>query len=337
MLLKPSINDCLLWQDNRPTAVFKSCPEDFIVKEVLDWDFAGHGEHLYLYIEKTNSNTAWVAKQLARFYGVPPRDVGYSGLKDRHAVTSQYFSLRLPGVKPDDYALPEHAEYRVLNHVLHDKKLKRGNHKYNDFIIRLREVTGHKALIEQRLNFIRDEGCPNLFDSQRFGHNNLNLVRFSQWVAGELELRKRDEKSRVLSALRASFFNRQLGERVNNHTWQQVVTGDTVMLDGSNSHFVADVVDETLRRRVAEKDLHPAGILLGADSDVAENSGRLNLLMRRERLQQGYRPLRLKVVGLAWQYTGEGDLILKMRLPAGAYASGVVRQVFAIFPESEKL
>lgn len=329
MHLKPSITDCLLWKNDRCEAVFKSCPEDFIVKEVLDWDFAGQGEHLYLYIEKINSNTAWVAKQLARFYGVPPRDVGYSGLKDRHAVTSQYFSVRLPGVKPDGYELPQHDEYRVLSHRLHDKKLKRGNHKYNDFIIRLREVKGDKTLIEQRLSFIRDNGCPNLFDSQRFGHENNNLTRLSMWVSGELELRKRDEKSLVLSALRASLFNRQLGERVKNQTWQQVIAGDTVMLDGSNSYFVVECLDDKLAQRVTEKDLHPAGYLVGADSDFAEKSDRLSTLMQRERLHQGYRPLRLNVIGLTWQ-TEEGQLNLKMRLPAGAYASGVIRQVFVI-------
>ncbi len=310
---------------------------------ILNWDFKGQGEHIFLHIQKTNCNTVWIAKQLAKFYGVPPRDVGYSGLKDRHAVTTQYFSVRLPGVKPDSYELPEHEEYQVIGHTLHDKKLKRGNHKYNDFIIRLRDVAGDCDVIEQRLAFIRDNGCPNFFDSQRFGHNNNNLTRLSAWVSGEIELRKRDEKSIVLSALRSSIFNQQLAQRVANDTWQQVIGGDMVILDGSNSHFRTDTdsIDDEIKQRAEKKDIHPAGILIGYDSTDAGLGGEhgielgeqtemlmtLMTLMKREHLQQGYRSLRLNVQNLAWQRDGD-DWIINMRLPTGAYASGVVRQVF---------
>ena len=230
-------------KNNRATAVFKSRPEDFVVNEILAWDFKGQGEHIFLEIEKTNCNTAWVAKQLAKFYGVLPRDVGFSGLKDCHAVTMQHFSIRLPGVKPNQYKLPVHAEYRVISHVLHDRKLKRGNHKMNEFIIHLRNVEGDLSCIEKRLAFIRDNGCPNLFDSQRFGHENNNLQRLYAWGNGEIELRKCDEKSIVLSALRAAIFNRQLGEQINDNTWQQVLPGDVAKLSGSHSYFVAEKVD----------------------------------------------------------------------------------------------
>ncbi len=327
MQLTTHINECLLWQDNRATGVFKSCTEDFIVNEILNWDFKGQGEHIFLHIEKTNCNTAWVAKQLARFYGVPPRDVGYSGLKDRHAVTTQYFSVRLPGVKPNSYSLPEHNEYRVIGHILHDKKLKRGNHKYNDFTICLRNVSGDTDIIEQRLAFIRDNGCPNFFDSQRFGHDNNNLTRLSAWVDGEIDLRKRDEKSLVLSALRASIFNRQLSERVADNTWQQVLAGDTLILDGSNSHFHADSIDDELIQRAKQQDIHPAGLLVGAESEFIEKTEKLATLMKREHLQQSYRPLRLNVQNLSWQQKNN-HWVIKMRLPAGAYASGVVKQLF---------
>ncbi|PID65436.1 MAG: pseudouridine synthase [Gammaproteobacteria bacterium] len=323
------INDCLLWQDKRATGMFKSCPEDFVVEEGLDWDFKGQGEHLFLQIEKTNCNTAWVAKQLARFYKVPPRDVGYSGLKDRQAVTKQYFSIRLPGIKPGSYELPEHKEYRVIAHHLHDKKLKRGYHQYNDFTVRLRDVTGDHAVLQQRLAFICQHGCPNFFDSQRFGHNKHNLHRLSAWIKGDIEPRKRDEKGLLLSALRASVFNRQLAERVKKNSWQRVLTGDTVILDGSNSRFQIEKVDEIIRRRAVHKDIHPAGVLVGADSDFVGNSERLAILMRREHLQESYRSFRLNVRQLKWDCQGK-DWLIRMRLPTGAYASGVIRQLFRL-------
>ncbi len=327
--MKTYIEQCLLWKENRAAGFFKQNPEDFIVREVLEWDFTGEGEHIFLQIEKIGCNTAWVAKQLAKFYGVPPRDVSYSGLKDRHAKTTQYFSIRVPGVKAGLYDIPKHDEYRVIFHSLHHKKLKRGNHKFNDFIIRLRDVSGDIALVEEHLAFIRDNGCPNLFDTQRFGHGNNNLLRLMAWVNGEIELRKRDEKSIVLSALRASIFNRQLAERVQNNTWQKVLDGDRVILDGSHSHFTPETIDETITQRAAEKDIHPAGILVGESSDFSEKTEMLETLMRREHLKEDYRPLRLNVQNLQWQAEGK-DFVICLRLPSGAYASGVIKQVFAI-------
>ncbi|PID63711.1 MAG: tRNA pseudouridine(13) synthase TruD [Gammaproteobacteria bacterium] len=330
-MLSPYITDCRLWPVGLASATFKSQPTDFVVDEILQWDFKGRGEHIFLYIEKTNCNTAWVAKQLARFYGVPPRDVGYSGLKDRHAVTRQYFSIRLPGVKPDSYDLPEHDEYRVVSHTLHDKKLKRGNHPYNDFVIRLRQIEGDRALIDERLAFIRDHGSPNLFDTQRFGHDNNNLRHLEQWVKGELDVRKRDEKGRLLSAFRSALFNRQLGMRIADDSWQQIVAGDTVMLAGTNSFFVAETVDEALIQRAKAQDIHPAGTLVGHQDHWGDidglDSDALRELMRREHLNTGYRPLRLRVENLSWAFEGD-DCVVSMRLPTGGYASGVIHQVF---------
>ncbi len=333
-MLTDCINDCLLWQSQRASAVFKQEFSDFIVEEQLNWTFKGEGEHLFLFIEKTNCNTVWIAKQLARFYHVPPRDIGYSGLKDRHAVTRQYFSVRLPGVKPDSYDLPEHDEYRVLSHTLHDKKLKRGNHSHNDFTIRLREVRGDKQGIEARLRFIRENGCPNLFDNQRFGHDNNNLSRFEAWASGHLDVRKRNEKSLLLSAFRSALFNRQLATRVADGTWQQIIAGDTVMLAGSNSYFVADSLTAELQQRASDKDIHPAGCLVG-EQDVLEDMGSVDStavreLLRRERLTTGYRPLRLIVENLHWHFEEPSNCIISMRLPTGAYASGVVKQIFDI-------
>ncbi len=267
------------------------------------------------------------AKQLARFYQVPLRDIGYSGLKDRHAVTRQYFSVRLPGVKPGTYTLPEHDDYRVISHILHDKKLKRGYHRYNDFTIRLRQVQGDTAIIDSRLAYIRANGCPNFFDSQRFGHDENNLKRVIAWINGETEVRKGNERSLLLSALRAAVFNQQLAKRVAQQTWHTILRGDTVLLDGSNSYFIAEQVDETLQQRAKEKDIHPAGKLIGAESEWVRDKTALQVLLRREHVNEGYRPLRLILPILTWQRQAD-DYIITMRLPSGAYASGVLRHIF---------
>ena len=67
------------------TAILRSIPEDFRVEEILGYEPDGEGEHAFLWVEKREANTDWVARELARFAGVSPMHVGYAGLKDRHA------------------------------------------------------------------------------------------------------------------------------------------------------------------------------------------------------------------------------------------------------------
>ena len=75
-------------------------------------------------------------------------------------------------------------------------------------------------------------------------------------------------------------------------------------------------------------DIHPAGVLVGSDSEFAENDNKLQILMQRAHLKQDYRSLRLDVQDLSWQNSSDNDYLIFMRLRAGAYASGVLRQIF---------
>ena len=78
------------------SASLKVLNEDFIVTELPLQPPCGEGEHIWLDVEKNGANTAFVAQQLAEAAGVQERDVGYAGLKDRHAITRQWFSIYLP-------------------------------------------------------------------------------------------------------------------------------------------------------------------------------------------------------------------------------------------------
>ena len=75
-------------------ALLRSSPEDFIVDEELSFTPTGAGEHLLLQVEKIGQNTQYVAKQIAAAAGLKARLVSYAGLKDRHAVTRQWFCLQ---------------------------------------------------------------------------------------------------------------------------------------------------------------------------------------------------------------------------------------------------
>ena len=118
---------------------YRAQPEDFIVDEQLDFTPEAHGEHLWLRLEKRNQTTLDMVKQLSRLCGVTPRDIGYSGMKDRVAVARQWLSVHLPGRDaPADLSASLAAlGVTVLEQARHPRKLKRGVHRTNHFTLRL--------------------------------------------------------------------------------------------------------------------------------------------------------------------------------------------------------
>ncbi|MCU7800636.1 MAG: tRNA pseudouridine(13) synthase TruD [gamma proteobacterium symbiont of Lucinoma myriamae] len=116
----------LAYVQNAPqgSAKFKTNTADFIVRETLSFEPEGEGTHAYLYIEKTNTNTEWLARQLARFVGVEAKEIGYAGLKDRNAVTSQWFSINLEITDEPDWDEFQLEGVKILKRTLHRKKLK---------------------------------------------------------------------------------------------------------------------------------------------------------------------------------------------------------------------
>src|SRR6185503_17769039 len=150
------------------TARLRLTHEDFLVEEILGYDADGAGEHLLLWVEKRGANTDWVARELAKFAGVPAVAVGYAGLKDRHAVTRQTFSVQLAGRPDPDWSTFPHAEVTVLAATRHSRKLKRGALRGNRFVLVLREVGGDRAQAESVLQRIATHGVPNYFGEQRF-------------------------------------------------------------------------------------------------------------------------------------------------------------------------
>ena len=154
-------------------ADFKSTPEDFQVSEVLGFTPSGSGEHVFLHIEKIGLTTESLVLNVARALNVKARDIGLCGLKDKHAVTTQWLSVPLP-IKAE---IPQisGSNWRVLEATRHTRKLKRGIHKANQFVIVLRNVTASRELLEQRLMLISAAGVLNYFGMQRFGYDGGNL------------------------------------------------------------------------------------------------------------------------------------------------------------------
>ena len=151
------------------TGVIRSCPEDFVVEEIPRINPEGEGSHLWLWVEKRAANTDWVARELAKVAGCPHRDVGYAGLKDRHAVTRQWFSVPASDDTEQRFANTTIEGVNVLECRRHTRKLKRGTLDGNRFQLVIRQLQGGVEQTGQRLKDIRTSGVPNYFGPQRFG------------------------------------------------------------------------------------------------------------------------------------------------------------------------
>lgn len=319
------------------TAQLRASPEDFVVEEMLGYEADGQGEHALLWVEKRSANTDWVARELARFAGVPPVAVGYAGLKDRHAVTRQAFSVQLAGKPDPDWSAFPHAEVKVLAATRHSRKLKRGALRGNRFVLTLRAVQGDHAAAERVLEQIAARGVPNYFGEQRFGREGSNVAQARAMFAGRRV--DRDKRSFLLSAARSHIFNAVLAARVEQDAWDTPLDGEIWSLAGSRSWFGPEPFDATLAERLARMDIHPSGPMWGqGEPPTAGVAGALERGMAADhadlvdglaaaRMDQERRALRLVPNNLRWRWLPDDALELSFELPAGAYATVVVREL----------
>ncbi len=210
------------------SATLKALNEDFIVTELPLQPPSGAGEHLWLDIEKNGANTAFVAKALAEAAGVKEWDVGYAGLKDRYAITRQWFSIYLPKGETPDLTQLQHPEFKVLSQSRHVKKLRPGDLQGNRFRIVLRELSGDRDAIEANLKAVATHGAPNYFGAQRFGHDGGNVEQGRAMLAREIRVRNPKKKGIYLSAVRSFVFNEVLALRIQQGLWGQTLPGDVM-------------------------------------------------------------------------------------------------------------
>lgn len=314
------------------TALVRTSPADFKVEEITAVRPAGTGEHVLVKVRKRGANTQWVARSLATRAGVRIRDVGFAGLKDRHAVTEQWFSIHLPGRDVSCDALAG-DDYEILERVRHTRKIRRGALRGNRFEILLRDVDGERRLLEERLHCLASRGAPNYFGSQRFGRNGSNLA---------LTTTKSRLPSIRLSAYRSFLFNAMLSRRVQDGTWDRVLPGDCLLLDGTQRYFSVESVDEVLRERALGLDVHPTGAMWGrgepasgkavADMErrVAAEWQDFSAVLESQGLRQDRRALRMRVRDLDWHWVDSASLLLMFILPRGSYATALLRELVVL-------
>jgi tRNA pseudouridine13 synthase len=314
--------------------------EDFVVTEELGFEGSGAGEHLLLKLREAGCNTDWVAGQLARWGGRPRRDVGYAGLKDRHAITEQWFSVRFPGGRHPDPSQLSIPGVVLLEYTLHNRKLRRGALCGNRFRLRVTALEADADLLEARLRTIGRRGVPNAFGPQRFGREQGNLRLARDWFAGG-SVPGRAERGFALSAARSLIFNAVLAERIAAGDWERAAPGDPAGLEGSGSWFIVAHDDVRLAERLDALDVHPTGPLWGRGDPPGDGPGKALEQSVAARfpifaaglaaagLEQERRALRVRVRELAWQLEG-AVLELAFELPPGAYATAVLRELLAV-------
>ena len=319
---------------------------DFQVDEIQQFTPSGAGEHVWLKIKKTGENTDWVAKNLAQIANVARRDVSFAGMKDRNAITTQWFSVQMPGREAPDWqsALNEknQSSIQVLEEHRHNRKLKRGALKGNKFKIRLREFKGSEDELSDSIKRISTEGVPNYYGTQRFGHNGNNVEKAKKWFAGEFKVKDRNMRSIYLSAARSWIFNHILSQRVLSGSWNQALTGDVYMLNGSNSSFIPDGDDENkqdILKRLRSFDIHPSGALWGRgristqgtvadiENEIASKFADLCNGLEMNGLKQERRSLRLLVSDLKYEMQDAETVVLDFSLISGAYATTVLAEL----------
>lgn len=324
------------WPPNWPNAwpctgakgTLKSVPDDFKVNEEALVEPCGEGEHIWLRVEKTGANTAWIASRIAEIAGVREMDVGYAGLKDRHAVTQQWFSIYLPPNKivgnGPDFSLLNSDESRLLLQTRHSKKLRPGELKANHFEIRIRDVEGDQGKINDNLEHLRQDGYPNYFGLQRFGHDGGNIPQGIAMLRREIRVRNRKKKGLYLSSIRSMIFNEVLANRVRAGNWNQVLPGDCL----SDAGLPTGPLWGRGRSAASEQalDIEQAALVHFDDIlDALEHAG----------LSQERRSLVVKPERLEWQWelpeAGERpSLRVRFSLSAGYYATSLLAEVMTL-------
>ncbi len=229
-----SIDWAYAYGEPQVEGLFRRQLDDFIVDENLGFELTGSGEHVYLHIEKRGDNTAWLARQIARLADVQPMDVGYAGLKDRHGVTRQWFSVYFPKGEEPVWAEINSETVTLLSVCRHNKKLRRGSHSSNNFCIRLHELKGNLESLDERLKIVASQGVPNYFGQQRFGHDGNNLKEAQRLLVDGGKIKNRQKRGLILSAARSYLFNRVLSARVANGSWLSVLEGEPPLFEASS-------------------------------------------------------------------------------------------------------
>ncbi len=334
--------------------IFNPSPRDFTVEEIPLYEFSGEGEHLVLKIRKKELTTWEMLDILSKYLGIRQRDIGYAGLKDKHAMTIQYISIMATHApKLEDFT---HPQIKILDRIRHNNKIRIGHLKGNRFHLRFKKVLGvQKEMLDSVLVWIKAHGVPNYFGHQRFGMYGDNWQEGQKILSGELKMRDRKNREFLISAYQSYLFNNWLSKRIElcrlledfsetetegvlklpegtltgskkQKNFFKILEGDLLMHYPYGRIFYAEELPKEVER-FGERDLSVTGLIPGKKVKLAEGAAReIEQVFDEEIRENGSRRY-------AWIFPTEikskyipekAHYELGFFLPKGCYATNVV-------------
>ena len=334
--------------------VFNSSARDFTVEEIPLYAFTGEGEHLVLQVRKKDMTTWEMLDAISNHVGIRRRDMGYAGLKDKHAMTIQYVSVM--ATHKEKIKAFKHEKIKILSMTRHNNKIRVGHLKGNRFKIRLKKVLGvQKNKLDSVLKWIKNNGVPNYFGNQRFGNSGDNWIEGQKLIDGTLKIRDKKKKEFLMGAYQSYLFNKWLSKRMELNlllekfteseaeqvmglpkgslkgtkaqpNFFKLVEGDTMMHYPYGRVFnVEDLNAEA--ERFLSKDIAPAGLLAGKKTKLSTaTAGILEAPYAKEIPLNGTRRYAwIQVTEISKNYVEEkAHYELSFVLPKGSYATNVL-------------
>lgn len=319
----------------------KQTPEHFVVEEIPLYEASGDGDHLYVNLTRRGWNTRDVVTALARIFGLHADDIGFAGLKDRQALTTQTFSLlRVPA---EDAAIRIGAElpFQVNWVSRHRNKLRTGHLLGNRFAVFVAGVAPDALpRAEAIAAALRTRGLPNFFGVQRFGQDGDNALRGREALLGRGP-RQRWLRRFLISAFQSDLFNRYLVQRINLGAFDHLLAGDVAKKHGTGGLFVVEDLERE-QPRFQAGEISFTGPLFGAkmkaaaaeaaalEADIWAQAAVPLQAFKKADVDGGRRLGRLLLEQIELDASAllaaNGGLWLRFTLPKGAYATVVLRE-----------
>ncbi|ATH07444.1 hypothetical protein BIY24_05655 [Halobacteriovorax marinus] len=320
----------------------KESAEDFIVEEIPLYLPSGEGQHIYLLIRKRELTTADIERELTSIFNISDKDIGYAGLKDKKAITTQWFSLSLGANYPIDEIknlIEERIEgVEVLELGRHSNKLKIGHLKGNKFTLKISNTISSPLSISNKIiQELKQQGIPNFYGSQRFGSKGDNALIGKEVLLGKKKVKKRWLGKMYLSAYQSKLFNEWLSHRVQAGDFSTILEGDLLQnIEGGRTFQINDFnqsVEEFNNFIISytgpifgNKALSPSGTPQEIEEEILKREEVSLEDFKKSRLQGTRRIARLPLHDLEIIDSSEDSIQLSFSLPAGSYATIVARE-----------
>ncbi len=334
--------------------VFNSSPRDFTVEEIPLYAFTGEGEHLVLKVRKKEMTTWEMLDVISNHIGLRRRDIGYAGLKDKHAMTIQYISL--PAKLEEKLSMFTHEKIKILETTRHNNKIRVGHLKGNHFHIRLKKVLGvQKDKLDSVLKWIKANGLPNYFGNQRFGINGNNWEEGKKLIDGTLKMRDRKTREFLMGSYQSYLYNQWLCKRMElnlllekfseSETEQvlklpkgslegtkdqpnffKLLEGDLMMHYPYGRLFEVEALEKEAER-FETKDIAPTGLIPGSKTKRATGVAKFfeEAFDEEMKLNGARRYAWIQVTEIKKNYIEEkAHYELSFALPKGSYATNVL-------------